>query len=87
MKRFILICLLSWLVTWQASEWIFESCPSLEIIDPYSGRAGIFGQGCLVNHGHFNYYPMTKTFETREAADKFIKDAPNYVSDFVVIEE
>lgn len=79
-NKFILICLFSWLVTWQWAEWISEPCLQMTI-DPYSG------QEVLVNSGHFETYVRSKAFETREQVDKFIKNAPDYVSDFVVTEE
>ena len=84
-RLIFIVCIFAFLVSWQVSEWVIEPCPWTKIVNPYTGRTG-GDTACAVNHGHYNTYQMTKTFQTREEADKFIESAPSNTSDFVIEE-
>lgn len=63
-----------WLVIWTLTMTVPAECPDFKP-DPYTGRYPM--THCLVYHTKTVTKDMSKSFETKEEAEKFISDAPD----------
>jgi len=86
MKIKYISLLIAFLVTWEYSTWEPMPCPDILKMNPYSGQSYYSMAGCLVNHGRYVSHDMSKVFETKEEAQKFIDNAPSGAKSFEIKE-
>jgi hypothetical protein len=58
---------MTWIVTWVLLSWVPDACPVYKS-DEYGRWPSSM---CLVNHGHFAAYEMSKRFSDKKDADEF----------------
>lgn len=61
------------IVVWTVSVWVSTPCPDWKP-DPYTDAYPL--GHCLVNHGKYIEKEMSAMFAGREAAEEFIRNAP-----------
>ena len=64
------------IVVWIVSVWVNIPCPDWKP-DPYTGQYPMVH--CAVLHGKNIDREMSQTFASREAAEEFIKNAPDEI--------
>ena len=61
---------------------VSDPCPDAGRTDPYTGQQSFYG--CLVNHFHYEEKEMNTQFDSEDAANDFIKGAPENCTDFQI---